>query len=63
LDIVPKRYLLAPEADNGYFAGYEEYNDPLYRWMNIVANFLTWSLTFEDDKLLAISGLAREIYM
>jgi len=62
LDLVPKRYFLAPDANNGYFDGSDQYNDPLYRWMNIVANFLTRSLTFEDDKFPAISGVAREIH-
>lgn len=36
-------------------------NDPTLRWYSIVSDFVQRSLTFRDDKLPAISGIAREI--
>lgn len=59
-----KRYLLnAQNLDHKVLATElrpEEF-EPTYRWYNIIADYTQRSLTYHDDRLPAISGIAREI--
>lgn len=61
-----KRYFLRPECGLQdvsvvKYPSMATYYDPLYRWYQIFEEYYHRSLTFEDDRFAAISGLAREI--
>lgn len=61
-----KRYFLKPECGRQdlsvqKYPTMANYYDPLFRWYQILEEFYRRSLTFEDDRFAAISGLAREI--
>ena len=61
-----KRFFLRPECSRQDLSVVEYptmaiFYDPLYRWYQILEEYYKRSLTFEDDRFAAISGLAREI--
>ncbi|CAD6587465.1 MAG: hypothetical protein ASARMPREDX12_002853 [Alectoria sarmentosa] len=61
-----KRFFLKPECSRQdlsvvKYPTMATYYEPLYRWYQIILEYYKRSLTFEDDRFAAISGLAREI--
>ena len=61
-----KRFFLKPECSRqdlsvSKYPTMATYYDPIYRWYQIILEYYKRSLTFEDDRFAAISGLAREI--
>ena len=61
-----KQYFLKPECSRNDSLvradpTYAEFYKPLSRWYRVIEEYFLRSLTFESDRLAAISGIAREI--
>ena len=62
----PKRYFLAPDFGRKHILGstfprWVKHLHPGSRWNSMVVNYTKRSLTVQNDRLIAIAGLAREI--
>jgi hypothetical protein len=56
-----KPHFLEPSSKSPYLSRYGESSTPMYRWYTIMNDFMRRSLKFDDDRLPAISSIAREI--
>lgn len=56
-----KRFFSTPELGKAQFPEYEMFFNPIYKWYNLVSDYVTRDLTNRNDIFPSISGLAREI--
>jgi len=56
-----KRFFSAPELGKARFPEHAMFFNPIYKWYNLVSDYITRDLTNSDDIFPAISGLAREV--